>query len=233
MELVRCQAVCRSWRGIIQGNDALWKAKVRDWDPAECTLLKDAMDYQIQPTRNTPHHQSQQIPPMMHDSRDEYPPAAETDSLLDRIESRPGFIGWKEAVVRELVLKQNWKWGRCVHQLTLSLTMDIKPMLLAWPLLILVDNWPRVHKVSLDGFRGVRYREFPQGNGRQYQMMEVPRGHGSVSCVAWDTAGSATTQTPMPTETGDIEERRLLPLALGGFLRFVAPYGLKSYNSVN
>ncbi|KAF9546934.1 hypothetical protein EC957_009099 [Mortierella hygrophila] len=221
MELVRCQAVCRSWRGIIQGNGGLWKAKVRDWDPAECTLLKDVMDYQIKPTRSTPHHQSQQTPPMMHDSHDKYPPAAEIDSLLDWIESRPGFIGWKEAVVRELVLKQNWKWGRCAHQLTLSLTMDIKPMLLAWPLLILVDNWPRIHKISLDGFRGVQYREFPQGNGRHYQMMEVPRGHGSVSCVAWDTTGSATTQAPKPTETGDVEEGQSLPLALGGFLRTV------------
>ncbi|KAG0059708.1 hypothetical protein BGZ90_004355 [Linnemannia elongata] len=222
MELVRCQAVCRSWRVIIQGNDVLWKTKVRDWDPAECTLLKDAMDYQIQPTRYTPLHQVQHIPPMMHDSHDEKnPPAAEIDSLLDRIESRPEFIGWKEAVVRELVLKQNWKRGRCVHQLTLSLTMDITAMLLTWPSLILVDNWPRVHKISLDGFRGVRYREFPQRNGRHYQMMEVPRGHGSVSCIAWDTAGSTAAQAPMPTETGDVEEGQLLPLALGGFLRAV------------
>ncbi|KAF9148925.1 hypothetical protein BG015_009310 [Linnemannia schmuckeri] len=99
--------------------------------------------------------------------------------------------------------------------------MNIKPMLLAWPLLILIDSWPRIHKILLDGYRGVRYQEFPQGNGQHYQMMEVPRGHGSVSCIAWDTTASASTQVPLPTKTGNEEEEQLLPLALGGFLRTV------------
>lgn len=216
MDLICCQAVCRSWRGIIQHNDALWKSKVRDWDPAECALLRDAMDYQLLLPRA-----SFQQAPMMHESQDEYPPLAKLDSLLDWIESRPGFIGWKEAVVQELALKQNWKWGRCVHQLTTSFTMDIKPVLLAWPWLILVDNWPRVHMISLDGFRGVRYQEFPQENGRHYRVMEVPREHGSVSCIAWDSTALTATRVPLPAGSGDNEERQLLPLALGGFLRLV------------
>jgi hypothetical protein len=216
MDLIRCQAVCKSWRGIIQNNDALWRAKVRDWDPAECTLLKDAMDYRLLFPRASYQHL-----PTMHESLNEYPPLAELDSLLNRIESRPGFIGWKEAVVQELVLKQNWKWGRYVHQLTTSLTMDVKPVLLAWPWLILVDNWPRVHKISLDGYRGVRYQEFPQENGRYYQVMEVPRGHGSVSCIAWDSTALTVSRASLLAETNDSEERQLLPLALGSYLRFV------------
>ncbi|KAF8945330.1 hypothetical protein BGZ47_002874 [Haplosporangium gracile] len=52
-------------------------------------------------------------------------------------------------------------------------------------------------------------------------MMEVPRGHGSVSCIAWDTTASAPTQAPLPTKTGSDEDGQLLPLALGGFLRTV------------
>ncbi|KAG0297362.1 hypothetical protein BGZ96_006741 [Linnemannia gamsii] len=210
MDLIRCQAVCKTWRGIIQHNDALWKTKVRDWDPAECALLKDAIDDQLLLPQS----------PMMQGSHDEYPPPAGLESLLDRIESRPGFIGWKEAVVQELVLKQNWKRGRCVHQLTTSLTMDIKPVLLTWPWLILVDNWPRVHMISLDGFKGVRYQEFPQENRQHYRVMEVPRGHGSVSCIAWDSTALTVTRASLP-QTGNIEERQLLPLALGGFLRTV------------
>ncbi|KAF9131719.1 hypothetical protein BGW39_001404 [Mortierella sp. 14UC] len=214
MDLIRCQAVCRSWRGIIQGNDGLWKDKVRGWDPAECTLLKDAMDFRQELERNTPGQRQRQY---AHDGECASP--AEMDALLEMIESRPGFIGWKEAVIQGLALKQHWKRGRFVHQLIISLTMDIKPVLLAWPLLILVDGWPRVHKISLDGFRGVRYLESPQQNGRNYQLMEVPRGHGSVSCIAWDSAASATTRASLTTEVHDENGQESLPLALGGFLR--------------
>ncbi|KAK3845149.1 MAG: hypothetical protein J3R72DRAFT_51041 [Linnemannia gamsii] len=220
MDLIRCQTVCRSWRRIIQGNDALWKAKIRGWDPAECTLLKDAMDYQQELARNKPGQQLlQRSITGTHDNA--YPTSAELDALLERIEGRPGFIGWKEAAIQELVLKQNWRWGRCVHQLTISLTMDIKPVLLAWPLLILVDSWPRVHKISLDGFIGIRYQDFPQQNGPSYQMMDVPRDHGSVSCIAWDATASTTSQTSLGTRDDDENAHQSLPLALGGFLRTV------------
>ncbi|KAG0220340.1 hypothetical protein BGX33_000015 [Mortierella sp. NVP41] len=222
MDLVRCRAVCRPWRGIIQDNDALWKAKVREWDPAECSLLKDSMDYQLDLLRNK-HLQRNQSQSSGTDAfDDEYPgEVVVMDSILDKIERRPGFLGWKEAVIQELTLKQNWKWGRCVHQLTITLTMDIKPVLLAWPLLILVDNWPRMHKISLDRLKGARYRELPQRDGRNYKMMEVPRGHGSVSCIAWDTTVSAAHRTPPPTEDNAEKEHTSLPLALGGFLRTV------------
>ena len=216
MDLVRCRAVCRSWQRIVQDNDALWKAKVREWDPAECSLLRDTMDYQSELLRSKPHQRHQQL--SINDP-DDNAVAADMESLLDRIEGQQGFKGWRAAVIQELALKQNWRWGRCVHQLTVALTMDIKPVLLAWPLLILVDNWPRVHKISLAGFKGARYRELPQREGRNYKMMEVPRGHGSVSCIAWDTTSSTNLQSPPPTESGAEDDHVLFPLALGGFLR--------------
>ncbi|KAG0259196.1 hypothetical protein BG011_002786, partial [Mortierella polycephala] len=135
--------------------------------------------------------------------------------MLKTIANQPGFMGWEAALVQELALKQNWRRGRYVYEMTITLTRNIKPTLLAWPMLILVDDWPRVYKISLETLRRDRYQVIPIGNERYSKVMEL-QGHGTVSCIAWDNSCAGTSAL----EEED-EEDMSLPLALGGYMRSV------------
>ncbi|KAF9282483.1 hypothetical protein BGZ68_005949 [Mortierella alpina] len=203
MDLVRCRAVCRPWRSMIRSNTRLWRSKMRHWNVAECFLLKE--------------YQEERRAALISKSQDPQSPREgpsfdeEQESILDKIESRPDFLGWESALVQELALNQNWRWGRSVHDMTVTLSRNIKPALLAWPLLILVDDWPRVYKVSLDRVRKDAQKVIVVNNDRHTEAMDL-QGHGAVRCIAWDTSSTCAT-----TEDGNVQ----LPLALGGFTRSV------------
>ncbi|CAO3568188.1 unnamed protein product [Mortierella alpina] len=203
MDLVRCRAVCRPWRSMIRGNTGLWRSKMREWDAAECFLLKD---YQEEYRAACISRRQGVLSPSEELNFDE-----EQDSLLDRIESGPDFVGWESALVQELALKQNWRWGRSVYDMTVTLSRNIRPALLAWPLLILVDDWPRVYKISLDQVRKEGHNTVMIDNDRHTKAMNLQE-HGAVSCIAWDRSLACTT-----SNDGNVQ----LPLALGGFLRSV------------
>ncbi|KAF9962116.1 hypothetical protein BGZ72_010006, partial [Mortierella alpina] len=185
---------------MIRNNTGLWRSKLRDWNAAECFLLKD---YQEESRATLFSNIQEPLSSRGGPSFDE-----EQESLLDKIEGRPDFLGWESALVQELALKQNWRWGRSVHDMTVDLSTNIKPVLLAWPLLILVDDWPRVYKISLDRVRKDGHRVILIDNDRHTKAMDL-REHGAVSCIAWDISPTRTT-----SEDGVVQ----LPLALGGYM---------------
>ncbi|KAF9902269.1 hypothetical protein BX616_001990 [Lobosporangium transversale] len=261
MDLVRCRAVCHPWRSMIQRDTGLWKAKVRAWNPAECLLLKD---YQFGATTSVTREKKKKhwdpVPRLAHASEGGEGingPSNEEDissgttttasaigdsdkegeTLLDRIGQEIGFAGWEDVLIQELALKQNWRQGRYVYEMSVTLGRNIKPSLLAWPFLFLVDDWPRLYKISLDRVREDGFKVVPVGNEKYAKALEL-QGHGAVSCMAWDqTQTQMRTQTSIRqlssaggeaavtgTDIAIVETLSLpMPLAIGGFLRQISP----------
>ncbi|KAK3815269.1 MAG: hypothetical protein J3Q66DRAFT_344161 [Benniella sp.] len=213
MDLVRCCAVCWPWRRMIRGDGSLWKAKVITWNPAECLLLKDRHHQWNQHTASTltlAHSQDDTTGQATKENK---------ESMLDRMARQPEFIGWEASLVRELALKHNWRRGRYVYDMTVTLARNIKPTLLAWPFLFLVDDWPRLYKVSMDTVRQDGIRKIPMNDGRYTQAMDL-QDHGTVSCMAWDSAPDCEAFVLDPESEGEVTEGSL-PLAVGGYLRSV------------
>ncbi|KAF9361584.1 hypothetical protein BGX26_001589 [Mortierella sp. AD094] len=121
-------------------------------------------------------------------------------------------------MMQELALKQNWRRGRYAYEMTVTLTKNIKPTILAWPFLILVDEWLKLYKISLKDVRRDRYRVIPIGDKDYAKVMDLQE-YGSVSCVAWDSFSFATGLSDLVEEHS--QDESFFPLALGGFLRSV------------
>ncbi|KAF9117059.1 hypothetical protein BGX27_005609 [Mortierella sp. AM989] len=239
MDLVRCRAVCRPWRSMIKSDTGLWKAKIQAWNPAECSLLKD--NYPLAQCRLLGAQMSSMSAEVMEEQAfdqgslpvkttkrsvggdgdgDGEGGGTERETILDSIASQHGFVGWETALIQELALKRNWKHGRYAYEMTVTLTRNIKPIVLAWPYLILVDDWPKLYKISLMDVRRDRYRVIPIGDKdeRYAKIMEL-QGYGSISCMAWDSFSFAKGSNHLKDR--NLEEDCSLPLALGGFLRSV------------
>ncbi|KAI8594826.1 hypothetical protein EDD21DRAFT_449103 [Dissophora ornata] len=243
---------------MIQGDSGLWRSKVQALNPAECSVLKDSSVAPLPPPPPPP-------PPPFSDystglkqrmqglgMTDSYLSSGargggteggggggvavtDKDTMLDRIARQPGFMGWENVLVQELALKQNWRHGRYVYSMTVTLARNIKPTLLAWPFLFLIDDWPKLYRISLMAVRRDRYRVIPTGSDQYTRVMGL-QGHGAMSCMAWDQhylhgsafegvghAGASGGRAE-GEKTGDGEDREMskpLPLALGGILRSV------------
>ncbi|KAG0331218.1 hypothetical protein BG000_011104 [Podila horticola] len=195
MDLVRCRAVCRPWRSMIRNDAQIWKAKILELNPAECSLLIEYKDKDKDKDQTNT-------------SADGISGTATTEqgahyeAILDKISRQRSFPGWEATLIRELALAQNWKQGRLVHESIIQLTRDTKPALLAWPHLVLVDAWPHVFVVSLDQVQRSRLTQIPLMD--PYCRTWSFNDQSLVSCLAWDVTGGET-----------------LSLALGGFLRTV------------
>ncbi|KAF8924318.1 hypothetical protein BGZ58_001924 [Dissophora ornata] len=240
---------------MIQGDSGLWRSKVQALNPAECSVLKDSSVAPLPPPPPPP-------PPPFSDystglkqrmqglgMTDSYLSSGargggteggggggvavtDKDTMLDRIARQPGFMGWENVLVQELALKQNWRHGRYVYSMTVTLARNIKPTLLAWPFLFLIDDWPKLYRISLMAVRRDRYRVIPTGSDQYTRVMGL-QGHGAMSCMAWDQhylhgsafegvghAGASGGRAE-GEKTGDGEDREMskpLPLALGGIL---------------
>lgn len=194
---------------MIRNDSSLWKTKIMAWNPAECMLLRDEQHHHLgQHVASTftpiPDTEAQDV----HNTIEQQV-SDNTESTLDRIAQQPGFIGWEAAMIRELALKHNWRRGLYVHEMNIRLRRNIKPILLEWPFLFLVDDWPRLFKVSVAAARQDSCKEIPMDNDQYIKAMDL-RDHGTVSCMAWDSAS-------------DLErtEDTALPLVIGGYLRSV------------
>ncbi|KAF9371198.1 hypothetical protein CPC16_003204 [Podila verticillata] len=202
MDLVRCRAVCRPWRSMIRNDAQIWKAKILDLNPAECSLLIDYRnrdkdkDINKGEMKKSDEHSGTTITKIAK-------ACTHYEMILDQISCQHSFPGWEATLIRELALAQNWKQGRLVHETTIELTRDIKPTLLAWPYLVLVDAWPNVFVVSLDQVQKDRLAQIPFFTD-PYCWTWSYLHQSPVSCLAWDSTGGET-----------------LSMALGGFLRTV------------
>ncbi|KAF8980178.1 hypothetical protein BGZ52_004166 [Haplosporangium bisporale] len=199
MDLVRCRAVCRPWRSMIRNDAQIWKAKILDLNPAECSLLIDYRnrdkdkDINKGEMKKSDEHSGTTITKIAK-------ACTHYEMILDQISCQHSFPGWEATLIRELALAQNWKQGRLVHETTIELTRDIKPTLLAWPYLVLVDAWPNVFVVSLDQVQKDRLAQIPFFTD-PYCWTWSYLHQSPVSCLAWDSTGGET-----------------LSMALGGFL---------------
>lgn len=227
---------------MIQGNSALWRAKVLAWDPAECVLLKDnlhfpqdesdtalAEDDEGTDTDTDTDKNAQRKPHAIKEA------ATAVGKTLDKIARTPGFRGWEAILVRELALQQNWYQGRYTHEMTLTLNRNIKPVLLNWPILIVVDDSSRVFSIDLFKVRQDRQGVIPVLDTK-YTNVFQPQTYGTVSCVAWDStehsriqsqarhcgkrdASGASSNGTSDAMEDDLEEETSYNLALGGYLR--------------
>ncbi|KAG0056277.1 hypothetical protein BGZ83_005832 [Gryganskiella cystojenkinii] len=248
MDLVRCRAVCRPWREMIQGDSALWRAKVQAWDAAECLLLKDNVDDDEEEEHVTEDSEEQDKENEKgQGSRDDLTAttAITTGQRLDRIANTSGFRGWEATLVRELALQHNWYQGQYTHETTLTLNRNIKPVLLNWPILIVVDDFSRVFSIDLLKVREGRHAVIPVWD-TNYTNMFQPQAYGAISCVAWDSTrpgksstrrGAKKTNKSLEMEplsikdeegtdatkevTESEQETPSYPLALGGYLRSI------------
>ncbi|KAG0352315.1 hypothetical protein BG005_008243 [Podila minutissima] len=193
MDLVRCRAVCRPWRSMIRNDAQIWKTKILELNPAECSLLIDYKDRDKNQSNTSADGNSGTATT---EQRAHY------EAILDEISRQHCFPGWEATLIRELALAQNWKQGRLVHESIIQLTRDTKPALLAWPYLVLVDAWPHVFVVPLDQVQKSRLAQIPFMD--PYCRTWSFHDQSPVSCLAWDFTGGET-----------------LSLALGGFLRTV------------
>ncbi|KAG0025199.1 hypothetical protein BGZ82_010158, partial [Podila clonocystis] len=193
MDLIRCRAVCRPWRSMIRNDAQIWKAKILELNPAECSLLNDYKDKDKKQTNTSAEGNSGAATAEQ---------GAHYEAILDKISRQDSFRGWESTLIRELALVQNWKQGRLVHESILQLTRDTKPALLAWPYLVLVDARPHMFVASLDQVQKSRLAQIPLID--PYCRTWTFHDQSPVSCLAWDVTGGET-----------------LSLALGGFLRTV------------
>ncbi|KAI1310194.1 hypothetical protein EDD11_003902 [Mortierella claussenii] len=246
MDLVKSRAVCRPWRRMIQNDGALWKTKLQAWNKNECLLLQDNYENKTTVSRTEAAAEAVAATTVGRNSRGSSEEimrtglggggggscgGGDTDqeqtatpaiamSALDRVATRPGFMGWEAALIQELALQQNWKRGRYVCEMTATLASNIKLTLLAWPFLVFVSDWPKIYKISLDKVRRDGIRMIPIGNERYMSVLEL-HGQGSIACMAWDRSVSTTAATERVTAVVSMEESTSLPLVFGGFLRAV------------
>ncbi|KAG0005780.1 hypothetical protein BGZ79_001899 [Entomortierella chlamydospora] len=225
MDLVRCRAVCRPWRALIKGDSGLWKTKIMAWNPAECAILIDNYPRSQLFGARMPSMSQKRMDGQVHNdiltttaARRGGGRETKREILLDNIANQLDFIGWELTMIQELALKQNWRHGRYAYEMTMTLAKNIKPIILAWPFLILVDEWPKLYKISLKDVRRDRFRVIPVGD-KDYTKVVDLQDYGSVSCVAWDSFSFATGLPDLLEEHSQDESH--FPLAFGGFLRSV------------